>query len=102
MSGRSASSGPFLTRTRTLTIADTAITNQENGDVTVTFPGALTSDSVFVSPASALPNGLVVSSVRVSAADTVAISFGNYSAAPVQTGALDFLVTLMNQPPPNP
>jgi hypothetical protein len=56
-----------------------------NSDVTQTYTltGAITTASVMVSPAAALPAGVVISYARVSAANTVSITFRNTTGTAV-------------------
>ncbi len=58
---------------------------------TVTVAGLETTDVVFVNKPT-LSAGLGISGARVSAADTLAITFNNNTAAPIDAGAEDYLV----------
>ena len=64
----------------TLTVAQ--VTNAVSAEQTFTVVGLRVGDAVFVSKPT-VNSGIVISSARVSATDTLAITFGNLGAAPV-------------------
>lgn len=50
---------------------------------TFTFTGAVVGNAALCSPSFALPNGLIISYARVSAADTIEVKFYNSTSAPI-------------------
>lgn len=62
------------------------------GTVTATapLPGALVGNTITVNPTAALPAGIAIAAVRVSAADVVSITLVNITAAPVAVGVRTF------------
>jgi hypothetical protein len=68
-----------------------------NGNVTlsVTVPGATVGSVVYVSPSAALPATVVIAWARVSAANTVQISFNNVGAPGVNPAAQNFSIRVI-------
>lgn len=75
--------------TTSLNVASVAANTSAEQTFTVT--GLTTSDKVFVIKPS-LSAGLVIGNARVSAADTLAITFGNLTAAPIDPAAETYTV----------
>jgi hypothetical protein len=88
LSNNGAVSG-ILTFSASLDVASVAANTSAEQTFTVT--GLKIGDVVFVSKPS-LSVGLVVGNARVSAANTVAITFGNLTAAPIDPGAETYLI----------
>ena len=63
--------------------------------VNFTVAGANTGSTVYISPAIALADGLLISYVRVSAADTVEVKFMNVSAGTINHGLIAFYITVI-------
>lgn len=68
-----------------------AINNQDEGTITVSVVGALTTDMANCAPSAPLEAGLAVSYAYVSSADTVTIVLLNGSAAPIDPAAATFI-----------
>jgi hypothetical protein len=51
--------------------------------------------TVYVSPANALPNGLVIAYARVSVANVVEVKFTNTTSSSLNPGAMDFYITVI-------
>jgi hypothetical protein len=68
-----------------------------NGNVTltVTVPGATVGAVVYVSPSAVLPATVVIAWSRVSAANTVQISFNNVGAPAVNPAAQNFSIRVI-------
>jgi hypothetical protein len=66
-----------------------------SGTVELTVTGALAADQVLVSVPAGLTAGLVIRNAYVSAADTVTVELGNFTAAAINAGVTSFLVTLI-------
>jgi hypothetical protein len=68
-----------------------------NGNVTVTatVTGATVGSVVYVSPSAVLPTSIVIAWARVSAVNTVQISFNNVSAAAVNPAAQNFSIRVI-------
>lgn len=64
------------------TLSPTSVSNATSNEQTFTVPGLRVGDYVGVSKPT-LQSGLVISTARVSAKDTLAITFGNLSAATI-------------------
>lgn len=79
----------LLTFSSSLNVASVAANTSAEQTFTVT--GLETTDVVFVSKPS-LSAGLVVGNARVSAADTLAITFGNLTASPIDPAAETYLI----------
>lgn len=62
---------------------------------TFTVTGAATTKTAWISPASALTNRLMISYVRVSAANTVEVNFCNESTAAIDMAAMNFYVSVI-------
>jgi len=71
------------------------IPNATTGTVNYTFTGAATGNTVTVSPAAALPNGMVIAWAYVSAINQVTIGFANSSGAGVDLPAQTFYIKLI-------
>lgn len=63
---------------------------------TFTVAGADLEGTAYISPAAALPDGLIICYVRVSAANTVEVKFLNVSAASINLSLMDFFITVVN------
>ena len=62
--------------------------------ITLAVPGARLNNNVVVNPTTALQAGLGIVGARVSATDTVAITFGNFTAGAIVASNYVFDVTL--------
>lgn len=71
------------------------IANSTTGTVNYAFTGAATGNTVTISPATALPNGIVIAWAHVSAANQVTIGFSNSSGAAVDLPAQNFYIKLI-------
>lgn len=69
-----------------------------NGQQAVTFTvaNAALNSSVYISPASALPAGLIISYARVSVAGTVEVVFYNVKTTAIDPAAMNFFITVVN------
>ncbi|MCX6319690.1 MAG: hypothetical protein NTW29_20595 [Bacteroidetes bacterium] len=63
--------------------------------VSVVFNGATTGSAVAISPAVALPAGIIVAWARVSAANTIEVRFENNAGAPVNPAALNYQIKVI-------
>lgn len=63
--------------------------------MTVAFPNAVVGGTAFVSPQNAAPAGLIITYVRVSAANTVEIGIGNASAAPIDPPLENYFISII-------
>jgi hypothetical protein len=66
------------------------INNNAVGTLTFAVPNAAVGSSVVVSPSVALPNGLLISYARVSAANTVEVKIANESGGNINFGVVTF------------
>lgn len=69
-----------------------------DGQQTVTFTvaNAALNSSVYISPASALPAGLIIAHARVSVAGTVEVVFYNVKTTAIDPAAMNFFITVIN------
>lgn len=69
-----------------------------NGQQAVTFTvaNAALNSSVYISPANALPAGLIISYARVSIAGTVEVVFYNVKTTAIDPAAMNFFITVVN------
>jgi len=63
---------------------------------TFTVSGADLEGTAYISPSIALPDGLIICYVRVSAANTVEVKFLNASTVSVNPSLMDFYITVIN------
>ena len=63
--------------------------------VTYDITGVTTVGSVFVSPAAAMPDGIVIAYARVKADDQVEIMFTNVTGAPIPIPTMDYHITII-------
>lgn len=75
--------------TQSINVASVAANT--SAEQTFTVPGLRTTDFVTVSKPSASA-GLVIGNVRVSAADTLAITFGNLTGSPIDPAAETYTI----------
>ena len=61
---------------------------------TMTVNKAKVGSSVIVSPASDLPAGVLIAFTKVSAANTVAVTFYNATGSALDSASMDFYVTI--------
>ena len=66
------------------------------GTETFAVTGAETTDTVSVSAASGLSAGLIITNAWVSAADTVSVTFYNWTGSPIDQGSKDFYISFHN------
>lgn len=64
--------------------------------VTFTVANAALNSSVYISPASALPAGLIIAHARVSVAGTVEVVFYNVKTTAIDLAAMNFFITVIN------
>ncbi len=57
--------------------------------------GAATGSTVYISPASALPDGLLIAYARVSSVNTVEVKFINVSSASVNPASMNYFITVI-------
>lgn len=69
-----------------VTINPTSVNANTTSEQTVTVTGLTTSDIVFINKPSHT-TGLGIVNVRVSAANTLAVTFGNFTAAPIDAAS---------------
>jgi len=65
------------------------------GIETFTVAGAALNSTVYVSPATALANGLIIAYARVSVAGTVEVAFANTTGGAIDPAAMDFYITVI-------
>lgn len=82
-------SGTAITQTRVYSpsITPAAVAALTSAEQTFTVTGLTTADKVLVNSIAALGDGLAIVGVRVSAADTLAIRFGNFTAGSLTPAA---------------
>jgi hypothetical protein len=71
------------------------IADNSTGTVSYSFAGAAVGNTVTISPAGALPNGIVIAWTQVSLANTVVIGFANFSGAAVDLPAQSFYIKVV-------
>ena len=71
------------------------IADNTTGAVNYTFTGATTGNTVTISPAAALPNGIVIAWANVSASNQVTVGFANFSGAAVDLPVQTFYIKLV-------
>lgn len=71
------------------------IPNATTGIVNYTFTGAVVGNTVTISPASPLPNGIVIAWANVIAVNQVTIGFANFSGAGVDLPAQTFYIKVV-------
>ena len=64
--------------------------------VTFSVSNAALNSSVYVSPATALPAGVIIAHARVSVAGTVEVAFYNAKTTAIDPAAMDFYITVVN------
>lgn len=64
--------------------------------VTFSVSNAALNSSVYVSPATALPAGVIIAHARVSVAGTVEVAFYNAKTTAIDPAAMDFCITVVN------
>lgn len=62
---------------------------------TFTVANAAVHSTVYISPATTLDHGLIIAYARVSAADTVEVTFTNITGSNITTGAIDYFITVI-------
>lgn len=89
--------GTVLTEVIKATVTKTIGTVNANSSLQETFTvaNAAIKSTVYLSPATPLPSGLVIAYVRVSATDTVEVTFTNTTGANISTGAIDYYITVI-------
>ena len=97
METRKGNNGPIAQLFLSTAVDSAAVTNGQNLETSVAFPGALVGDTVVASPRAALVNGICLNYLRVSAADTVQLALANYSAAPIDPASNTYDIVL-NRP----
>lgn len=75
-------------------IPSVAADNQQA--VTFAVSNAALNSSVYISPASALPAGLIIAHARVSVAGTVEVVFYNVKATAIDPATMNFFITVIN------
>jgi hypothetical protein len=68
--------------------------NSTNAEL-FTVANAAFGSTVYVSPANALTNGLIIAYARVSAVGTVEVGFTNTTAGAINMGAMDYYITVI-------
>lgn len=71
------------------------ITNNTTGTVNYTFSGAAIGNTVTISPAAALPSGIVIAWAQVSALNQVTVGFANFSGGGVDLPAQNFYIKVV-------
>lgn len=97
METRKGNNGPIAQLFQSSTVDSASVTNGQNLETSVAFPGALVGDTVVASPRTALINGIALNYLRVSAADTVQLCLLNYTAAPIDPASNVYDIVL-NRP----
>lgn len=89
--------GTILTEVIKATVNKTIGTVNANSSLQETFTvtNAALKSTVYISPDIPLPSGLVIAYARVSAADTVEVTFTNTTGANITTGAIDYFITVI-------
>jgi hypothetical protein len=64
--------------------------------VTFSVANAALNSSVYVSPATALPEGVIIAYARVSVVGTVEVAFYNVKTTAIDPAAMDFYITVVN------
>lgn len=72
-----------------------SIANGITETINYTFAGAAPGNTVTVSPASALPNGIVIAWATVTALNQVTVGFANFSGAPVDLPLQSFYIKVI-------
>lgn len=88
---RSAPSGPLTGEKLTATLT-TVITGSTAVDTTVAVAGLRVTDTVTVNPVADLPAGAGIVSARVSAADTLKVRIGKFTAGDLAEADYDILI----------
>lgn len=80
--GQNTTLGTTLTRVKlySTSITPSSVAANTSAEQTFTVTGVTTSDRVFINPPASMGDGLGIVGIRVSAADTVAIRFANFTA----------------------
>jgi hypothetical protein len=84
----------------TLTLSPTSVANATAAEQTFTCTGLLTTDFVWVNKPTTQA-GLGIVGTRVSAADVLAITFGNFTAATITPTASEVYTVLVERVQPN-
>lgn len=84
-----------LIRTSVTITDNTSFNYNDTRTVTITIPGANPNATVILNPRTALPTAIGISWVRVSAANTVIIGFGNSDSSNRSVGTVIFDVTVI-------
>jgi hypothetical protein len=71
------------------------IANNNSGTVNYTFTGAAVGNTVTISPAAALPGGIVIAWATVIGVNQVTVGFANFSGAAVDLPAQNFYIKLV-------
>ncbi len=71
------------------------IADNSTGTVNYAFTGVAIGNTVTISPATALPSGIVIAWANVSAVNQVTIGFANFSGAPVDLPAQSFYIKVV-------
>ena len=71
------------------------IANTTTGTVNYTFTGAAIGNTVTISPAAALPSGIVIAWAQVSAVNQVTVGFANFSGGGVDLPAQTFYIKIV-------
>lgn len=72
-----------------------AVASLVGSTFTQNIPGLLTTDSVTISCVSAVPSGMNIANVRVSASDTLELTIGTAVAIGITLGSLNWRVTVL-------
>jgi hypothetical protein len=89
--------GTVLTEVIKVTINKNVASVNGNSSVTEVFtvPNVQTTSTVYISPATALANGLLIGYARVFPANNVEVRFTNVTASSIDPPAMDFYITII-------
>jgi len=89
--------GSVITTVIKLTVSKDigSVSAETSSTQTFVVAGASTGATVHISPASALPNGLVIAYARVSALNTVEVKFMNTTAGTLNPALMDYYITVI-------
>lgn len=79
----------------TATLDPPLIANNTTGTVNYTFTGVALGNTVTISPAAALPSGVVIAWANISAANQVTIGFANFSGTSIDLPAQTFYIKVV-------
>jgi len=84
------------TQTFTATLDPTSVSANTTDEQTFTVEGLSTSDIVYVNKPTH-QTGLGIVNCRVSATDTLAITFGNFTGSPIDPSSEDYFITAIRR-----